>query len=97
MITRRHLLAATGSLAAVAAAGPVAAQAPNVMAQVKNGTMQMTRAGSQRSRKGPADYFTARFASPLFQAPDRHARRGDTSRSSRVLAAPGIRIRWARS
>lgn len=53
MINRRRMLSATGGFAALAAAGPAAAQM-----QGRNGTMQITRIGSQSSRKGPAEYFT---------------------------------------
>jgi hypothetical protein len=60
MITRRHMLAATGGVAALAAAGPAAAQtpAPTVPTNRRNGTMEIKRSGSQPSRKGPAEYFT---------------------------------------
>jgi quercetin dioxygenase-like cupin family protein len=51
VITRRRVLAATGSLAAAAAAGRAAAQE-------RKGTMQVSRVGSQASSKGPAEYFT---------------------------------------
>jgi quercetin dioxygenase-like cupin family protein len=90
MITRRHLLAATGGLAAAAAAGPVAAQAPNVTAQGGNETMQITRAGSQPSRKGPAEYFTGSVrVDPLFQAPDPARATG-----GHVTFEPGARSAW---
>ena len=58
MITRRRMLAATGSLAGLAAAGGAAAQTPMVATQPRNGAMQITRAGSQPSTKGPPEYFT---------------------------------------
>jgi quercetin dioxygenase-like cupin family protein len=89
MVTRRHILAATGGLAGLAAAG-AAAQAPNVTAQGRNGTMQITRNGSQPSGKGPAEYFTgmARIDS-RFQAPD-PARVSGTI----VTFEPGARSAW---
>ena len=90
MITRRHLLAATGSFAAATAAGPVAAQAPAVTAQARNGTIQITRAGSQPSRKGPAEYFTGAVrVDPLFQAPDPARASG-----GHVTFEPGARSAW---
>jgi quercetin dioxygenase-like cupin family protein len=89
MITRRRVLAATGGLAALAA-GAAAAQTPNVTIAGRNGTMQITRSGSQPSRKGPAEYFTgAARIDPLFQAPD-PARVGGGS----VTFEPAARSAW---
>ena len=51
MITRRRILAGTGGLAALAAAGRAAAQEGQA-------TMLITRSGSQPSTKGAAEYFT---------------------------------------
>ena len=70
MITHRRMLAATGGIAALAAA-PAAARGANDPTQGRSDAMQITRSGSQPSRKGPAEYFsgTARIE-PLFQAPD---------------------------
>ena len=65
MITRRRMLVASGGLAAIAAAR-AAAQAPTVARYVRNGTMQITRSGSQPSRKGPVEYFTALFVLTRF-------------------------------
>ena len=97
MITRRRMLAATGGLAALAAAGAAAAQAPAVTTQGRNGTMQITRNGSQPSRKGPAEYFTGAVRiDPLFQAPDPARVAAPASPSSRAPAPPGTRIRSAR-
>jgi quercetin dioxygenase-like cupin family protein len=90
MITRRRILAATGSLAVVTAVGVAAAQAPTATPQERNGTMQIVRGGSQPSRKGPAEYFTgAARIDPLFQAPD-PARVG----AGRVTFEPGARTAW---
>jgi quercetin dioxygenase-like cupin family protein len=66
MITRRRMLAATGSLAALAGAGRTAAQenlkvqgaATDLSTQHRMGKMQITRSGSQPSQRGPAEYFT---------------------------------------
>src|SRR5829696_4733024 len=69
MITRRRILAGAGGIA-VLAAGAAAAQ-PTVGTQARNGAMQITRSGSQRSAKGPPDYFTGAVrVDPLFQAGD---------------------------
>jgi quercetin dioxygenase-like cupin family protein len=52
--------------------------------------MEIKRAGSQPSRKGPAEYFTGSVRiDPLFQAPD-PARVGGTS----VTFEPGARTAW---
>jgi quercetin dioxygenase-like cupin family protein len=81
---------AAGGLATLAAAGAVAAQTPTVRAQARNGTMQITRGGSQPSRKGPTEYFTGAVrVDPLFQAPD-PARTGGGS----VTFEPGARSAW---
>src|SRR5215203_931218 len=50
MITRRHLLIASGGLAPLAAS-------ENIFAQERE-TMNITRSGSRPSEKGSADYFT---------------------------------------
>ena len=92
MITRRRMLAATGGLVAVAAAGPATAQEAVLTEPTKRrkGTMEIKRSGSQPSRKGPADYFTGTVrVDPLFQAPD----------PARVVGAsvtfePGARTAW---
>jgi quercetin dioxygenase-like cupin family protein len=88
MITRRRMLAASGGLAALAAAG----QAQVMPRRTTQGmpTVEIKRNGSQPSAKGQADYFTgsARI-DPLFQAPD----------PARVTCAsvtfePGARAAW---
>jgi quercetin dioxygenase-like cupin family protein len=90
MITRRYMIAAAGSLSAVAAAGAAAAQTPSVTTRARNGTMQITRAGSQPSRKGPAEYFTGSVrVDPLFQAPDPARVSG-----GHVTFEPGARSAW---
>jgi hypothetical protein len=64
MITRRHLLSATGGLVAFSATPAVAAEA-----EPRIGFMEIKRNGSQPSGKGPADYFTGTVRiDPLFQA-----------------------------
>jgi quercetin dioxygenase-like cupin family protein len=86
MITRRRMLAASGGLATWAAAtGGLAAPE-----QQRTGTMQITRNGSQPSRKGPAEYFTGTVRlDPLFQAPE-PARVAGAS----VTFEPGARTAW---
>src|SRR5882762_968733 len=89
MITRRYVLAASGSLAAVTAVGAAAAQ-PSTTPQARNGTMQITRGGSQPSRKGPTEYFTGTVrVDPLFQAPDPARVSG-----GHVTFEPGARSAW---
>jgi quercetin dioxygenase-like cupin family protein len=58
MITRRRMLAASGSLAAIAAANATAAETPAVQAKGRNATMEITRVGSQASRAGSNEYFS---------------------------------------
>jgi quercetin dioxygenase-like cupin family protein len=90
MITRRKILAATGGFAGLAAARIAAAQTPTVATQGRNGTMQITRSGSQPSRKGPAEYFTGAVrVDPLF--PVREP--GRVSAGS-VTFEPGARSAW---
>jgi quercetin dioxygenase-like cupin family protein len=89
MITRRRILAGTGGIAALAAAG-AAAQGANDPTQARSGTVQITRSGSQPSRKGPAEWFTGAVrVDPLFQAPD-PARVSGAS----VTFEPGARTAW---
>jgi quercetin dioxygenase-like cupin family protein len=92
MITRRRMLAATGGLAALAAAGPAAAETPTltVPANRRNGAMEIKRSGSQPSRKAPPEYFTGAVRmDPLFQAPDPARVTG-----SSVTFEPGARTAW---
>jgi quercetin dioxygenase-like cupin family protein len=88
MITRRRALAASGGLAALAAAP----QAPATDAPSTGGTltMEIRRNGSQPSGKGPAEYFTGSVrVDPLFEAPD-PARVAGAS----VTFEPGARTAW---
>jgi quercetin dioxygenase-like cupin family protein len=90
MITRRHMLAATGGLAALAAAGHAAAETRTVQTRQRNGTMEIKRSGSQPSRKAPVEYFTGAVrVDPLFQAPDPARVSG-----SSVTFEPGARTAW---
>jgi quercetin dioxygenase-like cupin family protein len=91
MITRRLVLAGAGGLVGeLAAAGAAAGQSTNATAEGRNGVMQITRAGSQPSRKGPAEYFTGAVrVDPMFEA-------GDPARVSggHVTFEPGARTAW---
>jgi len=90
MITRRHLLAATGGLA-LAAAGPAAAQTPALAVPTpRRNEMEIKRNGSQPSAKGSADYFTGVVRiDPLFEAPEPARVRGAS-----VTFEPGARTAW---
>jgi quercetin dioxygenase-like cupin family protein len=94
MITRRRMLAATGTLPAMAAAGVVIGQSGTAEAQpaktTRSGRMKITRNASQPSRKGPAEYFTGsvRIDQP-FQG-DEPARTGGAF----VTFEPGARTAW---
>jgi quercetin dioxygenase-like cupin family protein len=89
MITRRRALAATGGLT-VTAAGYAAAKADAAPDTRRNRTMDIKRAGSQPSGKGPAEYFTGTVRiDPLFKAPD-PARVAGAS----VTFEPGARTAW---
>jgi quercetin dioxygenase-like cupin family protein len=92
MITCRHMLAATGGCAALAAAAPATAETPtpNIGTKRRDGTMEIKRSGSQPSGKGPADYFTGAVRiDPLLQAPDPARVRGAS-----VTFEPGARTAW---
>ena len=84
MISRRHTLAAGSALMALAA-GPVFAQPLE-----RNIAMQIRRAGSQPSVKGPAEYFTGTVrVDPMFPAaaPSRVS-------GGHVTFEPGARSNW---
>jgi quercetin dioxygenase-like cupin family protein len=85
------MLAGTGGLAALAAAGPSSAQEKfTVPTRRRKATMEIKRNGSQPSGKGPADYFTGAVRiDPLFQAPDPARVRGAS-----VTFEPGARTAW---
>jgi quercetin dioxygenase-like cupin family protein len=88
MVTRRRLLAASGGLAALAAAPP--APAMDVPTSRGGRTMEIKRNGSQPSGRGPAEWFTGSVRiDPLFQAPD-PARVAGAS----VTFEPGARTAW---
>ena len=86
MMTRRHVIAATGGL--VAATSGAAAQTAQATKSI--GTMEIKRSGSQPSSKGPAEYFTGAVrVDPLFQAPDPARATG-----GHVTFEPGARSAW---
>jgi quercetin dioxygenase-like cupin family protein len=88
MISRRRVLAATGGLAALAAARAAAAQAPATRG--RDGTMQITQAGSQPSRKGPTENFTGAVRiDPLFPV-----REPGRASAGSVTFEPGARSAW---
>jgi quercetin dioxygenase-like cupin family protein len=89
MITRRLILAGTGGIAALAASRSASSQGLNTT-QTRNGLMQITRNGSQSSRKGTAEWFTGTVRiDALFQAPE-PARVG----GGHVTFEPGARTAW---
>jgi quercetin dioxygenase-like cupin family protein len=90
MITRRRVLATTGGLAGLAVARVAAAQTSTVTTHRRNGTMQITRIGTQASRPGPTEYFTGTVRlDPLF--PVREP--GRVSAGS-VTFEPAARTAW---
>lgn len=82
MLTRRTMIAATGAALLI--------RGHQVRAQTREMTMDIKRAGSQPSRKAPAEYFTGAVrVDPLFQSPD-PARTSGAS----VTFEPGARTAW---
>jgi quercetin dioxygenase-like cupin family protein len=87
MLTRRHVLAATGGLSAMAAIGPAAAQQPQTH---RIATMKITRSNSQPFRKGPSEYFTGQVRVEQPFAGSAPARVGGAF----VTFEPGARTNW---
>lgn len=89
--TRRGVLVGTaGSLAALASLRPADDALAMTTNQHRSEIMQITRIGSQPSRKGPEDYFSGTVRiDPLFQASE-PARVGGAS----VTFEPGARTAW---
>jgi quercetin dioxygenase-like cupin family protein len=88
MITRRRMLAAGGGLAVLAAASP--APATDVSATRGRRAMEIKRAGSQPSGKGPAEWFTGTVRiDPLFSPPEPARVAG-----ALVTFEPGARTAW---
>jgi quercetin dioxygenase-like cupin family protein len=86
MITRRHVIAASGSLVATTAA----AAAQTAPAARGNDMMHITRAGSQPSGKGPPEYFTGNVrVDPVFPV-----REPGRVSAGHVTFEPGARSAW---
>lgn len=58
--------------------------------------MEIKRAGSQPSIKGPAEWFTGTVRIDPLNAPPEPARASCAAVTFRAHVRPGIRIRWAR-
>jgi quercetin dioxygenase-like cupin family protein len=89
--SRRTFLKAAGTAAPAAStfAAILGAQT-KASSERKEFSMEITRAGSQPSSKGPADWFTGAVRiDPLFQAPDPARVRGAS-----VTFEPGARTAW---
>jgi len=91
MITRRRMLVATGSLATLAGARAAAATpASTAPTKERNEAMEIKRAGSRPSGKGPAEWFTGAVRiDPLFEAPEPARAVGAT-----VTFEPGAPTAW---
>jgi quercetin dioxygenase-like cupin family protein len=89
MISRRYLLALTGSVAAIAAAKSAAAQRP-MQANTRSPLMDIKRSGSEPSAKGPADYFTGSVRVDALFRPHEPAR----TSGAYVTFEPGARTAW---
>jgi len=90
MINRRHMLAASAAIAAMAAAKPASSGTAAARPNGRNRTMGITRAGSQPSGKGPSEYFTGSVrVDPLFQDPEPSRVTGGL-----VTFEPGARSNW---
>jgi quercetin dioxygenase-like cupin family protein len=84
------MIAAAGGLAGFAAAGHGRARAQAVGTTHRSSTMQITRAGSQPSGKGPAEYFTGTVrVDPLFPV-----REPGRVFAGSVTFEPGARTAW---
>jgi quercetin dioxygenase-like cupin family protein len=84
MISRRHALAAGGGLVTLAASAAFAQPAE------RTGAMEIRRAGSQPSGKGPARYFTGTVrVDPMFPATAPSRVNG-----GHVTFEPGARSNW---
>ena len=88
MLTRRGVIAASGVFA-VSRAARLKAQ-PTAPQTERKDHMEITRSGSQSSRKGSEEWFTGSVRiDPLFQAPE-PARAG----AGHVTFEPGARTAW---
>jgi quercetin dioxygenase-like cupin family protein len=84
LITRRRMLATTAGAAALAATAPPAESTQ------RRPTMEITRAGSQPSQKGPAEYFTG-----AVRVDSRFAGRAPARVGGGIVTfEPGARTAW---
>jgi quercetin dioxygenase-like cupin family protein len=88
MITRRSILAATGSLAALSAAKSAAQTLTR--SNTRSRTMDIKRSGSEPSAKGPAEYFTGSVRVDALFRPQEPAR----TSGAYVTFEPGARTAW---
>jgi quercetin dioxygenase-like cupin family protein len=92
LVLRRTFLRVTGAAVAGAFGYPAILRARNIasLSERKEFNMEIKRAGSQPSSKGPADWFTGTVRiDPLFEAPE-PAR----VRCASVTFEPGARTAW---
>ena len=88
--SRRAFIHATGNASLLVLSGLVPLHAGDAASSPTRSTMTITRAGSQPSKPGPADWFTGTVRiDPLFQAPS-PARVAGAS----VTFEPGARTAW---
>lgn len=88
--SRRHVLKSAGAATLLAVPAARHAQADVSLTQQREFNMEITRAGSQPSSKGPADWFTGTVRiDPLFP-PHPPARAAGAS----VTFEPGARTAW---
>jgi quercetin dioxygenase-like cupin family protein len=88
MITRRSILAATGSLATLAAKSAAAQTLAHT--STRSGVMEIKRSGSEPSAKGPADYFTGSVRVDTLFRPQEPSR----TSGAYVTFEPGARTAW---
>jgi quercetin dioxygenase-like cupin family protein len=91
MITRRNVLVVSSAgVAACAVAKPVIARVLNANTEQRSAFKEITRAGSQPSRAGPAEYFTGTVrVDPVFPV-----REPGRVSSASVTFEPGARTAW---
>jgi quercetin dioxygenase-like cupin family protein len=88
MITRRSILAATGSLAALAAKSAAAQTLTHT--KTRSRVMDIKRSGSEPSAKGPAEYFTGSVRVDMLFRPQEPSR----TSGAYVTFEPGARTAW---
>jgi quercetin dioxygenase-like cupin family protein len=88
MITRRSILAGTGSLAALAAKSAAAQTLTHT--NTRSRFMDIKRGGSEPSAKGPAEYFTGSVRVDALFRPQEPAR----TSGAYVTFEPGARTAW---